>query len=221
MNKYIKLVVMLLTLNITNTKVLADELYEKNKMPCIEGICLGDKIQDLTNVNWKEAKLSRGRNYGWKVVGDAKIFNELFPYLSSNAIDKKGIQLLSKIKGFCDMPKRNPIFTGYFTTKDGKDAAATFSLLPLDDGKSQVIFVSEIKKLISNQEISPQQVSLLQAEAQRRYPNSNKMLTRTSVLIHSHIKNAKVDYVYLHLSQPVGLTGSLLEFPGCTEKVKL
>jgi hypothetical protein len=232
MSKYFEISIALLSLGLANsivTQAIASERYEKNRMPCVAEVCIQDNIQELTNINWipvdKELRNvpNKNQNKGWKAIGDSKALQNLLPYLSGGIIDKKGIKLLPQIKGFCTMPRFNPIFLAHYIGKDGKHVQVTFSLLPSSDQKSQKIVVSEIKKLISNTEISPSQTESLFAEAEKRYPSSNKGGSPTTVLIQPDINYGKVTSVNLRLLQGnlFGSAGSLLEFPGCTGNVNL
>ena len=125
MKNYLRIISVLLSVgvftSITN-QVMASSPYEKNKMPCLESVCIGDDIKSLQNIPWMPVdKLPGGKqSEGWKVVGDTKSFQKLLPYLSVKEIDKKGIILLTQIKGFCKGPFRNPIFSGKYPGKDGK-----------------------------------------------------------------------------------------------------
>jgi hypothetical protein len=232
MSKYFKLLFIVLcigTVNSTITKAQASSPNEKNKMPCLEGICVGDDIQSLKNINWlsvdKELR-SPQQIDGWKVIGDTKAFQSLLPYLSTRIIDKKGIKLLPQIKGFCKRPYNNPIFSTFYTAKDGKFMEIKFGLVTLSNYKSQKIVVSEIRKVVSNKEISSSQIDSLRSEAKKRYPSSNQTLSQTYTDVQHHMENGKIDSVNLRLHYKDGLLGSgkdesLLEFPGCTQKVKL
>jgi hypothetical protein len=231
MNKYFKTLIILLSLGIANdlfVEALADSPYEKAKMPCVEEVCVGDDIQALKSINWLpvDKELVSNQNRGWKVIGDAKSLQSLLPYLSGGVIDKKGIKFLPQIRGFCTRPNGNPIFLGHYTGKDGKPVEIRFGILPSLDRKSQKIVVSEIKKRISNTGISSSQVGSLYAEAQKRYPSSNKAIAATTMLVQSDMNQGKVTSVNLRLFYRDGLLGagsadSLLEFPGCVGKVEL
>jgi hypothetical protein len=230
MSNSFKILVTLLAIGIVDNnfihKAVANDNdgNEKNKMPCLEGICIGDDIQSLENINWISAdgKLGKKKNYGWKTIGSPEALQSLLPYLSGRIIDGKGIGLLPGIKGFCNTPFIDPIFSGQLTSKDGKPIEVRFSIMTLSNGKTQKIVVSEIRKRIATTNIGSQRRSL-QDEAEKRYPNSNKLLSRTNALVQSSMSGGEIKAVYLRLYRnSMGSSASaLLEFPGCIDKVGL
>lgn len=230
MNNCFKTLANLLTIGIISNnfihKAIANDPNnnEKNKMPCLEKICVGDNIQNLSDINWIPAnkKLGKSKNYGWKVIGSPKALQTLLPYLSGKVIDKEGISLLPEIKGFCTTALGSDIFSGYLQSEDGKPIEIKFSLVALSNSKEQKIVVSEIRKRIATTDIGNQRKSL-QSEVERRYPNSNKILSRTDAVVQSSMSGGEIKAVYLRLySKGMGSSASaLLEFPGCIDKVGL
>lgn len=230
MSNSFKILVTLLAIGIVGSNFIRKAIAgdndgnEKNKMPCLEEICIGDDIQSLENVNWISAdkKLGKKKNYGWKTIGNPEALQSLLPYLSGQVIDKKGISLLPEIKGFCSTGLGSGIFSGYLQSKDGKPIKVKFDLISSQDNRTQRIVVSEISKRIATKAIGSQQRSL-QNEAEKRYPSSNKILSRTNVFVQSSMSYGVVDAVSLRMySKGGGASESrLLEFPGCVDKVGL
>lgn len=229
MKKYSKIISVALSVGIVTgiiNQAMANTPYEKNKMPCLEEICIGDDLKSLQNVPWMSVdKLLDAKQYkGWKIVGDIKALQKLLPYLSAKLIDKKGINLLPQIKGFCARPFTNPIFTGVYKGKDGRPIDITFALVTSADYKSQKIIVSDITKQISTTNLSSSQIKSLNAEMDRRYPNSNQALSQTSAFVQaSFSKDGGVTSRLFHKTGFKDWDGgaALLEFPGCTKKVEL
>jgi hypothetical protein len=230
MSNSFKILVSLLAIGIVSSnfihKAIASDSdsNEKNKMPCLEGICIGDDIQSLKDISWVSAdkKLGKNKNYGWKIVGSPKVLQSLLPYLSGQIIDRNGINLLHGIKGFCTIALGGNIFSGYLQSKDGKPIEVRFNLVALSNDKEQKIIVTEIRKRIATTDIGSQRESL-QSEVERRYPSSNKILSRTNAVVQSSMSGGEIKAVYLRLySKGMGSSASaLLEFPGCIDKVGL
>jgi hypothetical protein len=233
MSKYFRVLLVLLNLGIVNftlNKVRADTPYEKNNMPCIEGVCLKDDIQSLKNINWISVnkKLSNRQNTHWKAIGDQSSLQNLVPYLSAKVIDSKGINLLAKIQGFCTVLYANPIFSGFYKGKDGKPIEVNFTLIYSSDRKSQKIVVSEIDKLVASGEFTSEQLTSLGNEAAKRYPNSisKTSLPQTSVTVYPRYRrgdnSVHLRLFYNNISAIDGFGGGeFLKFPGCTNKVNL
>jgi hypothetical protein len=80
--------------------------------------------------------------------------------------------------------------------------------------------------LIVSSFVRVERAGSLYAEAQKRYPSSNKAIAATTMLVQSDMNQGKVTSVNLRLFYRDGLLGagsadSLLEFPGCVGKVEL
>jgi hypothetical protein len=143
-------------------------------------------------------------------------------------IDKKGIQLLSQIKGFCKKPYLDDrIFSSLYTGKDGKPIEIGFMIVASPDSKSQTIVVSNIRKRISTTEISSSQIDSLKAELKKRYPISTSGTLRSKAIVGIQPAMRRGDNsVSLTMSlSAFTLSGAnseqLLMFPGCTNKVEL
>jgi hypothetical protein len=233
MKKYSNIISLALSIGIVVgiiDRAIADNPNEKNELPCLEEICLGDDIQGIKNVSWVSVDklLGSKQNQGWKVIGDQKAFQSLLPYLSGRVIDQKGIKLLSQIKGFCKTPYvDNTFFSALYNGKDDKPITISFMLVASPDNKSQTIIVSNISKRISTTEISSSQRNLLGAELDKRYPISRSGTLRSKANVGLGFGgNINDTSVYLNLSLGAfTLSGAksqqLLEFPGCTKKVEL
>ena len=70
--------------------------------PCIENICLGDDLKNISGINWISATKLPKNSKPPKAIGSAANIKAFAPYWNSGQLDTKGIQLLSGVKGFCE-----------------------------------------------------------------------------------------------------------------------
>jgi hypothetical protein len=114
--------------------------YEKNGLPCITELCIGDGLQELSKIKWDRAKsafsLPGKPDYaGSRPLGAAEItsvkqvyrgdVSKVVPYLSYESFDAKAIPLLASITAACGRKE----LQGIFTTESGNPTTVKITLL--------------------------------------------------------------------------------------------
>jgi len=114
--------------------------YEKNGLPCITELCIGDGLEELSKVKWDRAKnafsLMGNPDYvGSRPLGASDLttvkqvyrgdVSKAAPYLSYEAFDAKAIPLLASITAACARKE----LQGTFTTESGNPTTVKITLL--------------------------------------------------------------------------------------------
>ena len=104
--------------------------YEKNGLPCITELCVGDGLEELSKIKWDRAKsalslMGKPDYVGSRPMGASDIttvkqiyrgdVSKAVPYLSHEAFDAKAIPLLASITAACGRKE----LQGTFTTESG------------------------------------------------------------------------------------------------------
>lgn len=150
--------------------------YEKNHLPCVAEVCIGDGLDALGKISWERA---RGRiSFGGKpnyvdannlttsqLSGVKQIFRgnvvSAAPYLSYESFDAKGLPLLSGVTAACSRKE----LTGSYTTQSRNPTTVYISLVPnFDDPAKQswrvVMIVRKFPEAKSNPQIADVQKQL-------------------------------------------------------------
>jgi len=114
--------------------------YEKNGLPCIAELCVGDGLQELSRIKWERAKsafslMDKPDYVGSRPIGASDIttakqiyrgdVSQAVSYLSYEAFDAKAIPLLARITAACDRKE----LRGTFTTESGNPTTVKIALL--------------------------------------------------------------------------------------------
>ena len=114
--------------------------YEKNGLPCITELCIGDGVQELSKIKWDRAKnalsLPGTPDYvGSRPLGASDVttvkrvyrgdVSKVAPYLSYGSFDAKAIPLLATITAACGRRE----LQGTFTTESGNPTTVKITLL--------------------------------------------------------------------------------------------
>jgi hypothetical protein len=139
-----------------------------DKYPCIEDVCIGDKLKDLSNINWLPARFNiLGRQKPLKAVGNPANIKAFAPYMYAFVIDSKGAKILSGIKGFCQV---NQGVNGIYLDKRGRKVRVGFLPKVSDDGRSQSFIVSSIiQDIVPLEAANKSQAQDLRSQIQQKY----------------------------------------------------
>ena len=114
--------------------------YEKNGLPCITELCIGDGLEELSKIKWDRAKnalslMGKPDYVGSRPLGpyDIATVKQIYrgdvskaaPYLSYEAFDAKAIPLLASITAACARKE----LQGTFTTESGNPTTVKMALL--------------------------------------------------------------------------------------------
>jgi hypothetical protein len=137
MDKYL-----LLTLFLFGPTIASAQSYEKNNLPCIPELCLGDSLAELGKLKWDRAKspfsLTSGKpDYvgsrplsSYELAEAKRVYrgdvNKAAPYLSTGAFDQTTIPLLAAVTAACQKQE----LQGAFTSPSGNPTIVKISLLP-------------------------------------------------------------------------------------------
>jgi hypothetical protein len=114
--------------------------YEKNGLPCIAELCVGDGLEELSKIKWERAKsafslMGKPDYVGSRPIGASDIttvkqiyrgdVSRAVPYLSYEAFDAKAIPLLASITAACGRKE----LQGTFTTESGNPTTVKIALL--------------------------------------------------------------------------------------------
>jgi len=115
--------------------------YEKNNLPCIAEVCLGDGLSELAGINWERARYAMMMGGKPSYADAAKIsprdmqnLRQSFPgvsqpaanYLQVQSFDKKALDALKKVTAAC----REQELEGRFTSASGNPTTVKIALLP-------------------------------------------------------------------------------------------
>lgn len=135
MNRYLPLVLVLAvpTLGFAQS-------YEKNGLPCITELCIGDGLSELGKVKWDRARNSFSLPGTPDYVGSHPLIasqvesvkqvyrgdtTQAAPYLSYEAFDEKAIPLLANVTAACSKQE----LQGTFTSQNGNPTTVKIELL--------------------------------------------------------------------------------------------
>src|SRR5882724_1713703 len=114
--------------------------YEKNGLPCIAELCVGDGLEELSKTKWERAKsafspMGKPDYVGSRPIGASEIttvkriyrgdVSRVVLYLSYEAFDAKAIPLLASITAACGRKE----LQGAFTTESGNPTTVKIALL--------------------------------------------------------------------------------------------
>ena len=114
--------------------------YEKNGLPCVAELCVGDGLEKLGEIKWEHAKSALSLTGRPDYVGSRPIaaheitavkqiyrgdVSKAMPYLSYEAFDAKAIPLLASITAACGRKE----LQGTFTTESGNPTTVRIALL--------------------------------------------------------------------------------------------
>lgn len=193
-----------------------------NGQPCIEEVCLGDEVQNLSHIQWK--KLSAGeidQPQRIKAIGDTNAIKTFSRYLTK--IDGTGLQALTKIKGFCVNPIHERLYRlqAEYVNKKGQKIIVNFIINPTEDGKSQKYIVSDIIKIIPVENITSEQRTSIVSQVEEKYlgmatsrfPKVSVMgnTNGVGIVFNSYLASSTLPY------------DTYMKFPGCggDKKIKI
>lgn len=122
--------------------------FEKNGLPCLQEICIGDGIEELRTVHWDRATttslVSPRPNYASdrKVsIGEMALLEKTFkgdiakaaPYLQGKLFDAKAIEVVANVTVAC-FPSR---LLGSFTSKGGNPTLVEIALRAVEGKTSE------------------------------------------------------------------------------------
>ncbi len=179
---------------LTAQQVCLAEEFEKNGLPCVAEICLGDGIAELSKIQWDRAKnpfSSRQKPLytATRKVSESetKILQSRFrgdlaqaaPFLYDGLFDSIALPSISRVTAACE---RNEL-TGTYTTQNGNPTRVGISMTPnqADTSKQQWTVVSIVRTFPAA--VSNEQKAQVEAQLAERYHTfgANNM----------NIKNAK------------------------------
>lgn len=209
----------------------ADNPPVKNGNPCIEELCINDEVKSIVNIKWKKVPVNNvDYTSSLKAVGDPNAVKVFSRYWNIGRIDGTGLQALSKIKGFCQMPMDLTSLTGEYTNKKGQQVTVSFLAVPSDDGKSQKFIVTDIFKMVQKEKVTDVQYEDLATQAKARYHsfyNSSGLTRYPNVsIINNSMRGVTVHITSQFGKVPDGVAinpSKFQYFPGCggERKIKL
>ena len=154
--------------------------FERNGLPCVAEICIGDGIAELRKVPWDKAKnpfsaadkplyassrkLSEGET---RMVNDQYRGNTAAaaPYLVDKLFDGESLEALSRVSAACTQSE----LVGTYTTKSGNLTRVTVSLTPARGPTSEQHWI--VTKLLRTvpSAVTKQQMADATAELSERY----------------------------------------------------
>lgn len=151
---------------------------EKNGLPCVAEICLGDGLEELGRIDWKPAMSPRGGPKNPLRVRDRRVetadrshIDRVYrgvppaaaPWLADRAFDREGLAALAGVKAAC----AEHWAEGTFTSSAGNPTTVTIKRLP-DDAGGQRWTVFAIRRQIVGA-VTPQQRDEAHAALRERY----------------------------------------------------
>lgn len=197
-----------------------------DRYPCLEDICIGDDLTKFSDIDWMSADKFLRNGKPPKSIGNPVNIKAFAPYWTSGQLDKKGINILSGIQGFCK-PKRVNIFAASYLNKDRKLIVVNFGIKVSDDLKSQSFVVRNIFKLLYTGQVTESQKQDLAAQIKEKYPMYvTGKITESTARIHQSFGSNGLGVM---LESPfTGIkalrdpgTDQMLSFPGCGGETKI
>lgn len=137
MNQYPIIALLLLA-----SATVSGESYEKNELPCVAEICVGDGLEDLAKVKWDRAANPMSIALGKPEYADSRAIRpddlarlkalyrdnigQAAPYLAIGAFDGKALPALASLKTTCGPHA----LEGTFTTQSGHPTKVRIALVP-------------------------------------------------------------------------------------------
>jgi hypothetical protein len=203
-----------------------------DKYPCIEDVCIGDDIRDLSNINWEPTDKTAfnspaAKAINLRAIGNPADIKAFTPYWFVGRLDNKGVKILSKIKAFCEITHG---LRGIYIDKYKRKVFVTFLQRLSDDEKSQALVVYAI----SQSQFIPGGVNQyeyadLQSQVKQKYPrydgnnpsearvvaNTSSTVTNTTVTLYLWAPTTGVKAIALPRMN------GILNFPGCPTDSKI
>lgn len=159
--------------------------FQKNGLPCLKEICIGDGLPELAKIQWersfdrmsvleKRPKLIADNKVSAVVrtsvrenfLGNENDILAIVPYLSANAFDGVALPKLSGILATC----REETLTGMFMSQSGRKTEVDLRLMPTADGAEQKWTVVKIVRLFP-ENLTNEQKQDLANQVQKEYIN--------------------------------------------------
>lgn len=225
--KSISIIIALLVSSISTAN--ADQnTYEKNGMPCMDEVCLGDSLEELSKVNFDTATMmGKGTppvsSYkprqneidmlSSKYKGNIK---PISTYLSRSQFDNKTIQGLAEITATCTLGAN---LDGTFTSKGGNPTQVKISLLPTSDTSKQAWIVTGIYRSYLSAK-SEEQRKEVHTEMDARYNKYTKGMTKSGkpVYLYNTGYTSNPERVTLLLPSGLDIQNQLVLHPLCGGK---
>jgi hypothetical protein len=203
------------------------------KYPCIEDVCIGDELKNLTHINWQPAKFNSilmrqiDTQKSLKAVGDPRSIKDFKPYWYNFLIDTKGAKILSNIKGFCQV---NQGMSGIYLDKSGRKVRIGFLPQLSNDGQSQTLVVTSISQHIAFfKDTSKSQVQDLQSQIKQKYPAYYQSGNQSEASVDLTLTADPIAVYSLFItSRPLGQKAirtmrenDFLNFPGCPKDPRI
>lgn len=115
-------------------------IYEKNGLPCLAELCIGDGLSELKKVNWKEADASFRRAPSLDNINKAKskfrgeIPNGVVDYLLVRSFSSEALDMLSGITAVCE---ENRGLSGTFVSRGGSTVIVYIELIAKSKGSTE------------------------------------------------------------------------------------
>lgn len=173
-----KAIALALPLFAMSSSAFAQEL-EKNGLPCISEICIGDGLSELAKIKWQQAQQPYKINSKPVLTAERKLSEvearlleagypnagTAAPYLLDRQFDEVALTALSRVKAACEV---NELF-GHFGADTGAPTKVGVSLAPSkSDPAKQVWTVTTIVREFPSA-LSNEDRSLINAQLVQRY----------------------------------------------------
>jgi len=161
--------------------VAQEPAYEKNGLPCIFEVCIGDSISSLANIKWDRAKGMFSTPQEPDYISDRKISDNerksisskfhgdttnASKYLLSRQFDSDSLPYLEQINYTCD---QHGDLIGTFTTSSGHLTRVGINIIPDEhDATKQRWVVTTIDRIFLNA-ITSEQKSDIKSQLMARY----------------------------------------------------
>jgi hypothetical protein len=156
--------------------------YEKNGMPCLAEVCIGDSVADLAKTKWDAAKVGGWISNATQTVAGRKISDTdvsrlkpnfpqpvgaAAPYLHFKAFDNTALAALANVKAVC----AEHVLTGTFTTANGNPTIVMIALMAdADDPAKQTWRVHQIIRKFPGA-VTKEQMAEVRSQLNERYAN--------------------------------------------------
>lgn len=116
----------------------ADE-YEKNGLPCVKEICIGDSVDSLENVKWDKVDTKvNTKNWNYSLYAKSRedrkskyrgSVKNLSEYIGLNKFDSLTVKHLTEVLALCEVDSQGGL-VGSYMSKDGNPTSVTIQLAP-------------------------------------------------------------------------------------------
>jgi hypothetical protein len=143
--------------------------YERNGLPCVDELCIGDGISEISKVTWDSSKNPKRKLYDGEKRLAATTFKGniegVIQFLIDQKFDATAISGLSQVTAAC-VPHK---LIGTYTTTNGISTQVSISLIPdIEDASSQKWTVISIVQSFPTT-ISKEQKDKLVTQLANRY----------------------------------------------------